>query len=101
MHHMTKIVAIEINENDESALLDFLKNFKFDFKIKDIRLTNEQQIIRGNLHQKYVTTGEWDTMSLEDKEDAVLNEQIELYHAGPKVDMDEVLNYLKKKIANA
>ena len=95
---MTMTIEINgINESDESALLDIFNKFKI--KIKDIRLTNEQQIIRENLHQKYVTTGEWDTMGLDEKEDAVLNEQIELYQAEPKVDIDEVLNYLKEKIA--
>ena len=91
-------MTIEINENDESVLLEIFKKFKV--KIKDIRLTSEQQIIRENLRQKYVTTGEWEEMSLEDKEDAVLNEQIELYQAKPKVEMAKVLDYLKSKIAD-
>lgn len=95
---MTKTMTIEINENDESVLLEIFKKFKV--KIKDIRLTNEQQIIRENLHKKYVTSGEWDEMGLEEREDAVLNEQIEFYQTEPKVDMDNVLNYLKEKIAN-
>jgi hypothetical protein len=95
---MTKEMTIVINEDDESVLLEIFKRFKV--KIKDIRLTADQQVIREKLHQKYVTTGEWDGMSLEDKEDAVLNEQIALYQTKPKVEMDKVLDYLKSKIAN-
>ena len=90
-------MTIEFNEDDENVLLEIFKKFKV--KIKDIRLTNDQQIIRENLRQKYVATGEWEDMSLEDKEDAVLNEQITLYEAKPKVEMDKVLDYLKSKIA--
>ena len=94
---MTKIVAIEIHENDESALLDFLKNFKFDFKIKDIRLTSDQQIIRENLRQKYVTTGEWDTMSLEEKEDAAILEDILMSDSSKTVDTDVFLKKLRNR----
>ncbi len=93
---MTKEMTIVINEDDENVLLEIFKRFKV--KIKDIRLTSDQQIIRENLRQKYVTTGEWEDMSLEDKEDAVLNEQIALYQTKPKVEMDKVLDYLKSKI---
>ena len=38
-------------------------------------------------------------MSLEDREDAVLNEQVILYGNTANVDMDDVLSYLKKQIA--
>ena len=91
-------MTIEINESDESILLEIFKRFKV--KIKEKYLPTEQQIIRDNLRQKYVTTGEWDSMSLEDREDAVLNEQIIFYGSTPKVDMDEVITYLKNKSLN-
>lgn len=94
---MTKLLTIEINESDESVLLEIFKRFKV--KIKDSYLTDDQKIIRENLRQKYVATGEWDSMSLEDREDAVLNEQVILYGNTANVDMDDVLSYLKKQIA--
>ena len=94
---MTKLLTIEINESDESVLLEIFKRFKV--KITDTYLTDDPKIIRETLRQKYVATGEWNSMSLEDREDAVLNEQIILYGNTANVDMDDVLSYLKKQIA--
>ena len=67
-------------------------------KTKNKRLTVEQKTIRENLRQKYVVTGEWEKMNLEDKEDAALYEQILIRSYEPPVDMNDVLNFLKKRI---
>ena len=67
-------------------------------KTKNKRLTVEQKMIRENLRQKYVVTGEWEKMNLEDKEDAALLEQILIRSNEPPVDMNDVLNFLKKRI---
>ncbi len=92
---MTKILTIEIYENDESVLLEIFKKFKI--KVKDIRLTSDQQIIRENLHKKYVTTGEWDSMSLEDKEDAAILEDILLSDSSKTVDTNIFLKKLRSR----
>ena len=67
-------------------------------KTKNKRLTVEQKMIQENLRQKYVVTGEWEKMNLEDKEDAALYEQILIRLYEPPVDMNDVLNFLKKRI---
>ena len=92
---MTKEMTIVINEDDENVLLEIFKRFKV--KIKDIRLTSDQQIIRENLRQKYVTTGEWDTMSLEEKEDAAILEDILMSDSSKTVDTDVFLKKLRNR----
>lgn len=92
---MTKILTIEINENDERVLLEIFKRFKV--KIKNTYLTNDQQIIRENLRQKYVLTGEWDNMSLEEKEDAAIFEDILLSDASKTVNTKDFLTKLKNR----
>ena len=92
---MTKIMTIEINENDENVLLEIFKKFKV--KIKNTYLTSDQQIIRENLHQKYVVTGEWEGMSLEEKEDAAIFEDILLSDASKTVNTEDFLTKLKNR----
>ena len=92
---MTKEMTIVINEDDENVLLEIFKRFKV--KIKDIRLTSDQQIIRENLRQKYVTTGEWDSMSLDDKEDAAILEDILLTDSSKTVDTDDFIKKLRNR----
>ncbi len=92
---MTKILTIEINESDESVLLEIFKRFKV--KITDSYLTDDQKIIRENLRQKYVTTGEWDSMSLEAKEDAAIYEDILLSDAAKTVNTADFLTKLKNR----
>ncbi len=93
--NMTKIMTIEINENDENVLLEIFKKFKV--KIKNTYLTDDQQIIRENLRQKYVVTGEWDTMSLDEKEDAAIFEDILLSDASKTVNTEDFLTKLKNR----
>ena len=92
---MTKLLTIEINENDESVLLEIFKRFKV--KIKDKYLSPDQQIIRENLRQKYVTTGEWERMSLEEKEDAAIFEDILLSDTSKTVSTENFLTKLKNR----
>jgi hypothetical protein len=92
---MTKIITIEIEETDEFVLLEIFKKFKV--KIKNTYLTNDQQIIRENLRQKYVVTGEWDSMSLEEKEDAAIFEDILLSDASKTVNTEDFLTKLKNR----
>ncbi len=92
---MTKILTIEINESDESVLLEIFKRFKV--KITDSYLTDDQKIIRENLRQKYVTTGEWENMSLEAKEDAAIYEDILLSDAAKTVNTADFLTKLKNR----
>jgi hypothetical protein len=93
--NMTKIMTIEINKNDENVLLEIFK--KFNVKIKNTNLTNDQQIIRENLRQKYVVTSEWGNMSLDDKEDAAILEDILLSDASKTVNTEDFLTKLKNK----
>ena len=92
---MTKLLTIEINESDESVLLEIFKRFKV--KITDTYLTDDQKIIRENLRQKYVTTGEWDNMSLEAKEDAAIYEDILLSDTNKTVNTEDFLTKLKNR----
>ena len=92
---MTKEMTIVINEDDENVLLEIFKKFKV--KIKDIRLTSDQQVIWENLRQKYVTTGEWDGMSLDDKEDAAILEDILLIDSSKTVDTDDFIKKLRNR----
>ncbi len=92
---MTKEMTIVINEEDENVLLEIFK--RFEVKIKDIRLTSDQQIIRENLRQKYVTSGEWEDMSLEDKEDAAILEDILLTDSSKTVDTDDFVRKLRNR----
>ncbi len=92
---MTKEMTIVINEDDENVLLEIFKKFKV--KIKDIRLTSDQQIIRENLRQKYVATGEWEDMSLDDKEDAAILEDILLSDSSKTVDANDFIKKLRNR----
>ena len=92
---MTKIMTIEINESDESVLLEIFKRFKV--KIKDRYLTSDQQVIRENLRQKYVVTGEWEGMSFEEKEDAAIYEDILLSDVSKTVNTEDFLTKLKNR----
>ena len=92
---MTKIMTIEINESDESVLLEIFKRFKV--KIKDRYLTSDQQVIRENLRQKYVVTSEWEGMSFEEKEDAAIYEDILLSDVSKTVNTEDFLTKLKNR----
>ena len=95
---MTKTFIIELNEKDENVVLQILKKFKV--KIKS--LTNSEDAeeaakIREILREKYVLNGEWDTMTLEDKEDAVLLEKMQFTDRSQTVDTDEFLRKLQNR----
>ena len=90
---MAKTLVIEINEKDENVLLEILKKFR----VKVRPLSIEDETIRENLRKKYVETGEWATMSLEDKEDAALYEHMMLVDHGETVDTDEFLKKLQSR----
>jgi hypothetical protein len=100
---MTKSLVIEFNELDENVLLQIFDKFKVKVKAisflseEEIEAKMEQETIRENLRQKYVLTGEWETMSLEAKEDAALYEKMMLVDRTQTVDMNLVKAELKKQ----
>ncbi len=97
---MTKTFIIELNEKDENVVLQILKKFKV--KIESLTASEDAEEatkIREILHEKYVLNGEWDTMTLEDKEDAVLLEKILLTDRSQTVDIEKVKNELRKRIS--
>ena len=60
-------------------------------------MTDDKKIIRENLRQKYVATGEWDSMGLEAKEDAAIYEDILLSDASKTVNTEDFLTKLKNR----
>jgi hypothetical protein len=101
---MTKALIIEFNEKDENVLLQIFDKFKVKVKAslsnEELEEKMEQETIRATLRQKYVTTGEWENMTLEAKEDAALYEKIMLVDRDKTVDMSIVKAELRKQIAN-
>ena len=98
---MTKTFIIELNEKDENVVLQILKKFKV--KIKSLTTSEDAEEaakIREILHEKYVLNGEWDTMTLEDKEDAVLLEKILLTDRSKTVDIEIVKYELRRTPLN-
>ncbi len=99
---MIKTLVIEFNEQDENVLLQIFE--KFEVKVtttlsgEEFEAQLEQETIRENLRQKYVLTGEWETMSLEEKEDAALYEKMMLVDRTKTVDINIVKTELRKQI---
>lgn len=99
---MTKTWVIEFNEEDENVLFEIFE--KFEVKVRttlsdeEFEAKMEQETIRENLRQKYVLTGEWETMSLEEKEDAALYEKMMLVDRTKMVDINIVKTELRKQI---
>ena len=101
---MTKALIIEFNDKDEDLLLQLFNKLKV--KVKAISMLSDEELeekmeretIRENLRQKYVTTGEWETMSLEAKEDAALYEKMMLVDRTKTVDINIVKAELRKQI---
>ena len=95
---MTKTFIIELNEKDENVVLQILKKFKVKIKsLTNSEDAEEEAKIREILREKYVLNGEWDTMTLEDKEDAVLLEKMLLTDRSQTVDTDEFLRKLQNR----
>ena len=58
-------------------VLQFLYREHIAFSVEPSHpVTPEDSIIQERLHNKYVQTGEWHTMNLEEKEDAALLESM-------------------------
>jgi hypothetical protein len=91
--NMAKTLIIEVEEQDENVLLEFLKTLKVKFR----PLSMEEEIIRENLHNQYVVTGEWDNMNLEAREDAVLYERILLTDRSKTVNTNDFLRKLRQQ----
>jgi hypothetical protein len=98
---MTKAIVIEYNEKDENVLLQIFQKFKVKafphLTDEQLEIKMEEELIRENLRQKYVVTGEWDKMSLEEKEDAALYEKMLLADRNETVDTDTFLKKLQNR----
>ena len=101
---MTKTWVIEFDEQDENLLLQIFNKIKVKVKAlsalsdEELEAQMERETIRENLRQKYVLTGEWETMSLEEKEDAALYEKMMLVDRTQTVDINIIKTELRKQI---
>ena len=98
---MIKSIIIEFNEKDENVLRQIFQKFKVKTSphLTDEQLEEkiEEELIRENLRLKYVVTGEWEKMSLEEKEDAALYEKMLLVDRTDTVDTDSFLKKLQNR----
>ena len=97
---MTLTIELE-NLDAYQWLLKLLKKRNVNFQLIENN-DLETQIIKERLHAKYVVTGEWATMDDEDRQDAVLLEQM-LYEKEqpsegylPETDTQQFLTDVKK-----
>jgi hypothetical protein len=75
------MTTITIQFDDTSKLqkiLNMVKRLKLPFQISEPEtpVSEEDLIIKERLRKKYVASGQWDTMSLDEKEDAALLESM-------------------------
>ena len=69
--------VIIINNNSEAVsnrIINYLKKLGASFKVVENLPNDEDEVIKSRLQAKYGSNGEWDKMSLEEKEDATLLE---------------------------
>lgn len=72
---MTFSIPNSVEPSKFERLLEFLKREHITFSIEPSpSLSTEDLAIRERLRLKYVADGKWETMSLEEKEDAALLE---------------------------
>jgi hypothetical protein len=90
---MTITIPNSLEEAKLEKLLKFLGRERIAFSFDPIALLDEQVEIQHRLHKKYVVTGEWDSMSFDEKEDAAaLEKMLMLEETGDAKPLDSEQN---------
>jgi hypothetical protein len=105
---MKETAIIEFDANDRDILFAIFERFKVALISKtDASPSKEDEAIRRRLHDKYVVTGLWENMNLEEREDAAhaesmiyAQEQPDYVVYSPEQTKDH-LTKLRQKLTNA
>ena len=73
---MTITIPNSLETAKLEKLLKFLGRERIAFSFDPIALSDQQVEIQYRLDKKYVATGEWDSMSFDEKEDAAALEKM-------------------------
>jgi hypothetical protein len=73
---MTITIPNSLETEKLEKLLKFLGRERIAFSFDPVALLDEQVEIQHRLHKKYVVSGEWDSMSFDEKEDAAALEKM-------------------------
>jgi len=96
---ITIIFDTDRNDVRLQSLIDLAQQLKVTFKVSEpLLITPEDAIIKERLRQKYVLSGQWDTMTLDEKEDAAMLESM-LYDREigvPVLTPNEQANFIKE-----
>ncbi len=99
---MKKRIIITYDEADENFLMTFFKKLKVKTKALDPK--TQVEIVKKRLHDKYVLTGEWTTMTEEERENAahaetmIFNQEQPEHHVYSAEDTKSYRQKMRKKL---